>query len=257
MERALVTSDPWRELRTFTGARIALGRAGGSLPTGASLELRLAQARARDAVHAELASPGVAEQLENRGYRVLTAHSAAANRRIYLLRPDLGRRLDGASRQKLKRAAAKLSASDAVFVLADGLSAAAIERHAAILLDLVIARLVRDGWTLAPIVVVRQGRVAVGDEITRTLNAEMAAVLIGERPGLSAPDSLGVYLTWQPRPGVTDAQRNCISNIRPEGLPYQDAARTLVHLMCEARRLRVTGVQLSAPGAPARLKAPD
>jgi ethanolamine ammonia-lyase small subunit len=123
----------------------------------------------------------------------------------------------------------------------------------------IIARLVQDRWTLAPIVIVRQGRVAVGDEISRTLNAEMAAVLIGERPGLSAPDSLGVYLTWQPRPGVTDAQRNCISNIRPQGLSYQEAARTLIHLMCEARRLRLTGVQLSTLGTPASvsLKSPD
>ncbi len=145
MESALVTGDPWRELRTLTGARIALGRAGGSLPTRASLELRLAQARARDAVRAELAAPGVVEELKRRGYRVLTAHSAAADRRIYLLRPDLGRRLDDASRQKLERAAGKLPASDAVFVLADGLSAAAIDRHAAILLDLVTARLVQDG----------------------------------------------------------------------------------------------------------------
>lgn len=245
MEPASVLTDAWCELRAFTDARIALGRAGSGLPTSALQQLRVAQARARDAVHAKLTTSAVARQLQRRGHDVLIVRSAAADRSTYLARPDLGRRLDDTSRHELKRAAGKLHRSDAAFILVDGLSAAAIERHAVSLLDLVIPRLAKEGWALAPIVIVRQGRVAVGDEISRALKAKMAVVLIGERPGMSAPDSLGAYLIWQPHRGVTDAERNCISNIRPEGLSYQDAARTLVQLMCEARRLRLTGTQLT------------
>ena len=172
-------------------------------------------------------------------------HSAAADRRAYLLRPDLGRRLDDSSRRNLTDAAGKF---DVAFVLADGLSAAAIDRHAAMLLELVIPPLTQLQWTIAPIVVAHQARVAIGDEIAQALGAQMVAVLIGERPGLSASDSLGAYVTWQPRPGVTDAGRNCLSNIRPEGLGYEAAARTLIHLISEARRRQLTGVALRAGG---------
>jgi ethanolamine ammonia-lyase small subunit len=257
MDRTVVTADPGRALHSLTDARIALGRAGGSLPTRALLELRLAQARARDAVHEELATVGLAEDLKRRGYEVIVVHSAAADRRSYLLRPDFGRRLDDSSRCKLESAARKFPSGDAALVLADGLSAAAIERHAIALLDLVTPRLAEQGWTIAPLVVVRQGRVAIGDEIAQTLGAQIVVVLIGERPGLSAPDSLGVYLTWRPRPGVTDAERNCVSNIRPEGLAYQQAARTLIHLMTQARRRKLTGVRLKAAGAPTRIEPPS
>jgi ethanolamine ammonia-lyase small subunit len=243
-------ADPWRELRALTGARIALGRAGCSLPTGALLELRSAHARARDAVQAELAASELVEDLKRCGHHVLLVHSAAVNRRTYLLRPDLGRMLDEQSRDNLQSATGKFSPADALFVLADGLSAAAVNRHAAPLLNLVVPRLLEQGWTIAPIVIARQGRVAIGDEIARALNAKMVAVLIGERPGLSAPDSLGAYLTWRPRPGVTDAGRNCVSNIRPEGLSYAEAARTLIHLMSAARRLELTGVRLKPFDSP-------
>jgi ethanolamine ammonia-lyase small subunit len=243
MDRTPVISDPWRELRSLTDARIALGRAGGSLPTGALLDLRLAHAHARDAVHAELAAGALAEKLTRCGYEVLTVRSQAADRRTYLLRPDLGRRLDDSSRPNLQSAAGKF---EAAFVLADGLSAAAIDRHAPTLLDLLIPRLIEQGWTIAPIVIALQARVAIGDDIARVLGAEIVAVLIGERPGLSAPDSLGAYLTWQPRAEVTDADRNCVSNVRPEGLCYKEAAHTLIHLMSEARRRKLTGVALKS-----------
>ena len=256
MDRTIVSADPWRALRSLTGARIALGRAGGSLPTRALLELRLAQARARDAVHEEFATTGLVEDLKRRGYEVMVVHSAAADRCSYLLRPDLGRRLDDSSRRNLESAAGKFPPGDAGFVLADGLSAAAIDRHAMALLDLVTPRLAEQGWTIAPLVVVRQGRVAIGDEIAQMLGAQMVVVLIGERPGLSAPDSLGAYLTWRPRPGVTDADRNCVSNIRPEGLAYEQAARTLIHLMRQARRHKLTGVRLKAADAPTRIEPP-
>jgi ethanolamine ammonia-lyase small subunit len=256
MDRTVVTADPWRALRSLTGARIALGRAGGSLPTRALLELRLAQARARDAVHKELATTGLVEDLKRRGHEVMVVHSAAADRRGYLLRPDLGRRLDDSSRRILQSAAGKFPPGDAAFVLVDGLSAGAIDRHAMALLDRVTPRLAQQRWTITPLVVVRLGRVAIGDEIAQMLGAHMVVVLIGERPGLSAPDSLGAYLTWRPQPGVTDADRNCVSNIRPEGLAYEQAARTLIELMSQARRSKLTGVRLKAADAPIRIEPP-
>jgi ethanolamine ammonia-lyase small subunit len=189
---------------------------------------------------------------------VLIVHSAASDRATYLLRPDRGRRLDDSSRRVLEGAAATVSSRDACFVLADGLSAAAINRHAVALLDLTIPRLLEERWTIAPIVIVRQGRVAIGDEIAAVLGAGIVAILIGERPGLSASDSLGAYLTYRPRPDVTDADRNCISNIRPEGLPYEQAARTMLHLIGEARRRKLSGVRLkdAVEAAPARIKPP-
>jgi ethanolamine ammonia-lyase small subunit len=245
---AVVTADPWTGLRSLTAARIALGRAGGSLPTRALMELRVANARARDAVYTELAATELCQELQRRGYEPVVVDSAAATRQIYLLRPDLGRRLDDASRRNLQRAASKLPRCDACFVLADGLSAAAINRQGVAILELVIPRLRQLGWTIAPVVLARQGRVAIGDEIAAALGAELVAVLIGERPGLSAPDSLGAYLTYRPHPGVTDANRNCISNIRPEGLSYTQAVRTLVRLMIEARRRKLTGVGLKDAG---------
>ncbi|HMX54344.1 MAG TPA: ethanolamine ammonia-lyase subunit EutC, partial [Plasticicumulans sp.] len=195
----------------------------------------------RAALHAALAQAS--------GLEVLDLHSAAADRLEYLQRPDLGRRLDEASRALL--AARPVTACDVGFVIADGLSARAVHEHAAALLTALLPRL--DGWTPGPLALVEQGRVAIGDEIGAALGARLVVVLIGERPGLSSPDSLGLYLTWSPRPGRSDAERNCISNVRPAGLPYPAAAHRLAHLMNEARRRSLSGVGLKDDSEIARL----
>jgi ethanolamine ammonia-lyase small subunit len=220
------------------------------------MELRHAQASARDAVRQELAMAGLVDDFKRRGHEVMVVHSAAADRPSYLLRPDLGRRLDEPSRRNLESAAGKFPPGNAAFVLADGLSAAAINRHAVALLDLVTPQLVEEGWTIAPLILVQRGRVAIGDQIAQVLGAQMVVVLIGERPGLSASDSLGAYLTWRPRPGVTDADRNCVSNIRPDGLVYEQAARILIDLMREAQRRKLTGLQLKAGNTPTKIEPP-
>ena len=189
-------------------------------------------------MHLALDVQSLVVELKQQGIEPVTAASAAADRGVYLRRPDLGRQLNAESREKL---AALRGEYDAAFVIADGLSALAVHRHAAALLETVLAHL---DWCVAPVVIVEQGRVAIGDEIGDLLGAKLAVVLIGERPGLSSPDSLGVYLTWQPKPGRTDAERNCISNIRAEGLSYAAAAHKLRFLMNEARRRKLSGVQL-------------
>jgi len=243
--RSLVIPDPWSQLRQITGARIALGRAGGSLPTAPMLEFQLAHARARDAVHLPFEAAGMQRQLVEGGYQLLYVHSQAAERSLYLQRPDLGRRLDPPSRTALQQFAEGRGGSyDAVFVIADGLSALAVHSHAIAVLDRAWAALTQAGWRLAPVVVASQARVALGDEIGALLGAGQVAILIGERPGLSAADSLGIYFTYGPRVGRTDAERNCISNIRPEGLKYEEAARKLIHLMEQARHLQLSGVGL-------------
>lgn len=230
------------KLRALTPARVGLGRTGVSLETRDLLDFQRAHAEARDAVHARLEGAALAASLkEIVGHEVLQSHSAAADRAAYLQRPDLGRRLDETSRKALAGAAPK-GGCDVALIVADGLSALAVERHAVPLLVELLPRLA--GWRMAPLVVVEQGRVAIGDEIGSALGAQMAVVLIGERPGLSSPDSLGVYSTWEPRPGRTDAERNCISNIRAEGLSYAQAAAELGCILTEARRQRVTGVAL-------------
>jgi ethanolamine ammonia-lyase small subunit len=245
----LVIADPWAKLRQITRARIALGRAGGSLPTAPLLEFQLAHARARDAVHLAFDAGGVQRQLQERGHAVLRVHSEVACRTDYLRRPDLGRRLDPPSRATLRESAAGGdSGFDAAFVIADGLSPLAIHRHAVTVYEIASQALTQMGWRLAPVIVAEQSRVALGDEIGALLAADQVAILIGERPGLSAADSLGIYLTYAPRVGSTDAERNCISNIRPEGLGYQEAAQTLVRLMMRARRYRLTGVGLKDVG---------
>lgn len=239
--------DAWHCLRQFTAARIALGRCGDSLPTREVLQFSLAHAKARDAVHQPLDRPGLELALAQAGFETLAVRSAARDRSQYLRRPDLGRRLDAASEARLAAHAAPglaagLPATDVVFVLADGLSALALARHALPLL-LALRPLLRD-WTLGPVVIAEEARVALGDPIGAALRATMVVVLVGERPGLSSPDSLGAYLTWAPRSGCTDADRNCISNIRPEGLIYPRAAHKLAYLMTEARRLGLSGVAL-------------
>jgi ethanolamine ammonia-lyase small subunit len=242
------TGDPWHRLRALTPARIGLGRAGVSLPTAAHLDFQLAHARARDAVRDALDVSALTRDLDAAGLDSLRVRSAAGSREHFLKRPDLGRRLDGRSAETLAaaRRAAPRAAPDAVFVIADGLAASAAQRHAVPVIAAAAGPLRAAGWRLAPVVVAEQGRVALADEIGARLGAALAVVLLGERPGLSAPDSLGAYLTWQPIVGRTDAERNCVSNIRPRGLPYDRAAATLVHLMTEARRRRLSGVALKA-----------
>jgi ethanolamine ammonia-lyase small subunit len=231
-------------LRALTPARVGLGRTGVSLPTHALLDFQRCHARARDAVHARLEGAALAAALaEVTGGDVLRLHSEAPDRATYLQRPDLGRRLDEASRDRLAQRAQN-GPWDLALVVADGLSALAVERHALGLLAELLPRL--EGWRLAPLCVVEQGRVAIGDEIGAALGAQLAVVLIGERPGLNSPDSLGVYITWEPRPGRTDAERNCISNIRAEGLSYAQAAAELEAILVQARRHRLSGVALKA-----------
>jgi ethanolamine ammonia-lyase small subunit len=236
--------DPWRALTRFTQARIGLGRAGGSVPTQPLLEFQLAHARARDAVHRPFDAATVEQQVNSAGIETLRLHSAAPDRAAYIQRPDLGRILSDTSKAALEARDRTQTAYDAVFVLADGLSALAVERHAAPVLGLIMRRLLDAQWHLAPVCIVEQGRVAVADEIGAVLGAQMSVILIGERPGLTSPDSLGIYLTWDPLPGRTNAQRNCISNVRPEGLPYEHAVHKLFHLMTAARQRRLSGVEL-------------
>jgi ethanolamine ammonia-lyase small subunit len=231
-------------LRMFTPARVGLGRTGVSLETRDLLDFQRAHAQARDAVHARLDCAALAASLrEITGGEVLRLHSAAADRATYLQRPDLGRRLDAASRELLVRSP-RVGACQLALIVADGLSALAVERNVAALLKELLPRL--QGWRLAPVCVVEQGRVAIGDEIGLAWDAEIAVVLIGERPGLSSPDSLGAYITWAPQPGRTDAERSCISNIRAEGLSSKQAAAQLAETVIEARRKSLTGVALKA-----------
>jgi ethanolamine ammonia-lyase small subunit len=235
-------ADPaWARLRTLTAARIGLPRSGAALATAPLLAFRLAHARARDAVHDELDTARLAGDAAGLGLPTLTAQSAAPDRRAYLMRPDLGRSLAPASVQSL---AAQAGPHDLCIVLADGLSARAVQAHAVPTLTALLPALRAEGWPIAPLVIVRQGRVAIGDAIATALGAASVAVLIGERPGLSAPDSLGAYLTWQPRPGTTDADRNCISNIRPEGTGYAEAAFKLAFLLRAFRAQGRSGVAL-------------
>jgi ethanolamine ammonia-lyase small subunit len=240
----LARPDPWSVLTRFTPARIGLGRAGGSIPTQPLLEFQLAHARARDAVQRDLDADAVRGALSDRGFEVLQLDSAATDRSTFIQRPDLGRILSRETKAQLEGQARTGHGFDAVLVVADGLSALAIERHALALLEHIVPKLADAHWRLAPVCLVRQGRVAVGDEIGALLPAAMTVMLIGERPGLSSPDSLGIYLTWDPMPGRSNAERNCISNVRPEGLSYASAAHKLFYLMTQARRRKLSGVAL-------------
>ncbi|EKT4525000.1 ethanolamine ammonia-lyase subunit EutC [Pseudomonas putida] len=246
MDRPTTTPEnPWLALRNLTPARIALGRTGISLPTGAQLDFQFAHAQARDAVHLPFDHAGLRQQLADRGRESLLLHSAASDRDQYLQRPDLGRRLDDASAQRLREhAQANPGGVDVAIVVADGLSALAVHRHTLPFLARFEEQAAADGWTSAPVVLVEQGRVAVGDEVGELLGARMTVMLIGERPGLSSPDSLGLYFTYGPKVGLTDAYRNCISNVRLEGLSYGMAAHRLLYLMREACRRQLSGVSL-------------
>jgi ethanolamine ammonia-lyase small subunit len=227
-------------LRSYTPARLGLERTGVSLATRPLLDFQLAHARARDAVHAAIDVRMLCDELRRSELSSLALESKAGDRSTYLRRPDLGRALSEDS-------AALLTPGeyDVVFVIADGLSALAVERHALRLMREILSLI--GGWRLAPVCVVEQGRVAIGDAIGEALRAPLAVVLIGERPGLSSPDSLGVYITWEPRPGRRDSERNCISNVREEGLGYAAAANRLHYYMQESSRLHMTGLGLKDP----------
>jgi ethanolamine ammonia-lyase small subunit len=248
-------TDPWAPLRALTPARIGLGAAGASQPTRAQLAFQLAHARARDAVHHAFDPGSLLHALAAASRPTIVVASEAADRATYLRRPDLGRCLAAESRARLDALRHDTGDRwDAAFVVADGLSALAVERHALPLLERMLARTGAAGWRIAPIIIAHQARVALGDEIGAALGLPLIAVLIGERPGLSSPDSLGIYLTWEPRPGRSDAERNCISNVRPDGLNADAAAARLWYLMREARRRQLTGIALKDESAMARLK---
>ena len=236
--------DPWFDLASRTPARIGLGRAGASMPTREVLAFALAHAQARDAVHARLDRVALAAQLSHLQLSTIEVQSeAGCDRPIYLRRPDLGRSLSEASRQRL--ANARLSGQcDVAMVLGDGLSAMAVMAHAPEVVAAFLPFAVRHGWRLGPIALVAGARVALGDAIGQALGARIVAVLIGERPGLTASDSLGIYLTYEPHAGRTDAERNCISNIRQDGLTPAMAAFNLAWLIDAALTRRLTGVDL-------------
>ncbi|WP_278930093.1 ethanolamine ammonia-lyase subunit EutC [Pseudomonas qingdaonensis] len=239
------SDNPWLDLRRLTPARIALGRTGTSLPTRAQLDFQCAHAQARDAVHLAFDHAGLREQLSERGRDSILLHSAASDRHSYLQRPDLGRRLhEESARQLREHAQANPGGVDLAIILADGLSALAVHRHTLPFLNRLQEHIDAEGWSTAPVVLVEQGRVAVADEVGELLGAKMTVILIGERPGLSSPDSLGLYFTYSPRVGLTDAYRNCISNVRLEGLSYGMAAHRLLYLMREACRRQLSGVNL-------------
>ncbi|WP_029592025.1 ethanolamine ammonia-lyase subunit EutC [Franconibacter pulveris] len=233
--------DAWDLLRQFTDARIALGRSGASLPTREVLKFGLAHAQARDAIHQPFDSEPLRGELEALGLETLTVHSAATNRDTYLHRPDLGRRLDEESRALLVR---RKGNADLLLVIGDGLSSYAVHRQSVGLIRALLPYIETLGLTLAPVALAHQSRVALGDDIGEALGAKAVAILIGERPGLSSPDSLGVYLTWKPERSRIESERNCISNIRPEGLPWEAAAFKLAWLLEQAFLRRLTGVKL-------------
>jgi ethanolamine ammonia-lyase small subunit len=237
--------DAWRQLRSLTSARIALGHAGTSLPTAAQLDFQFAHAQARDAVHLPFDHAALSEQLKGRGREVLTVHSSAPDRNVYLQRPDLGRRLSEESAGRLREyAQGHGEGFDLAVVVADGLSSLAVQRHSPAMLERIDELATAEGWSLAPVTLVEQGRVAVADEVGQLLKARMVVILIGERPGLSSPDSLGLYFTYGPKVGLNDAARNCISNVRLEGMSYAMAAHKLLYLMREAWRRQLSGVNL-------------
>jgi len=258
-----VVNNPWELLRDYTDARIGLGRTGISLPTNKLLDFQLSHAQARDAVHMpldiekllhgfsnmplelELMNKNSPKGILQDGCVPILLHSQATNRHTYLQRPDLGRRLNRESRQKLQNLNSEDS-YDLAIVVVDGLSSIAIKENAINFIHKLTKELVNDdeSWSLAPFTIVEQGRVAIGDEVGELLNAKTVLVLIGERPGLSSPDSLGLYLTYSPKVGLNDSKRNCISNVRSEGLSYEEATKKSLYLLKESRRLELSGVNL-------------
>ena len=238
------SEHPLNVLKRFTNARIALGRAGISLPIKAHLEFQLAHALAKDAVNIPLDFASLEQQLAEQNYKSLLLQTQAESRQAYLQRPDKGRLLNQLSVQKTEQAIKQTPTPDIALIVADGLSSKAIDNHALPFLSLLIPKLETLGFSMSPICLVKHGRVAIGDPIAEIFSAEMVVVLIGERPGLSSPDSMGIYFTYRPKTGSTDAERNCISNIHDNGLNYQTALQKLLFLINEARRLKISGVHL-------------
>ncbi len=238
--------SPTAHLRAFTAARIGLGRTGGSLPTRELLTFAHDHALARDAVHSPFAAERLALELQALGTPTLLLESAAPDRAAFLRRPDLGRRLSEQSAHTLATlpASAAAPAPDLVIIISDGLSALAAERQAAPLLTALLSKLSAAGWTLAPLCLIRHARVSIMGEVGAACRAQLALILLGERPGLGTPDSLGAYFEYHPRPGLTNAERNCLSNIRPAGLPPLEAADRLFALLTTARRRQVSGIGL-------------
>lgn len=234
--------DVYQQLRTLTDARLALQTTGSSLATSEWLTFQYDWARARDAVYYQVDWTALSTRIEALGFDVVQACSAALSREVYLRRPDLGRKL--ASDSEAELTAVTSHQPDVAVVIADGLSGQGVDENAVPVLDALGRSFAQEGWGVAPVVLVSQGRVAVGDPIGAALGARMTVVLIGERPGLSAADSLGAYLTFQPGPGRTDAERNCVSNIRPGGQPPESAAGTIAHLVARAFAKGQTGVAL-------------
>ncbi|OCX54112.1 ethanolamine ammonia-lyase [Mucilaginibacter sp. PPCGB 2223] len=232
--------DPWVSLKNFTAARIAIGRVGSSIPLRQMLNFKLAHAHARDAVYSKLDIDALSDALEEFNLPVYQLHSRAINREKYLTRPDYGRRLDETSVEAL-RDQVPVTIS---LVIADGLSAAAVNQYAVELLRLLIPKLVAANTGTLNISLAEQGRVAIADEIGQYFDAELSVILVGERPGLTAPDSMSAYLTYKPRVGLTDESRNCISNIRPDGLDIRPAADKLFYLISESLKRKLSGVEL-------------
>lgn len=258
-DKSAALARHWAQLAELTPARVALGRSGASLPTREVLRFGLAHAQARDAVHEPFRAGDIARDLEALSLETIAAESAARTRQDYLRRPDLGRGLSPESRVVL---AARHGAFDLAIVVADGLSSTAVHQNAVKFVAALLPHLHRQGRSLSPVVVASQARVALGDEAAHALGARMVLVLVGERPGLSSPDSLGAYLTFAPRPGLTDAARNCVSNIRPGGLSFAQAAFKLAWLIDQAFARSLSGVDLKdesetalEKGAPAALIA--
>jgi ethanolamine ammonia-lyase small subunit len=237
-------ADPWLGLRKFTSARIALGRSGGSQLTGSVLDFRLSHARARDAVHSVFDVDRLEQQFRSSGLETQRIATAASDRRTHLIRPDLGRKLDAPSRRLIEGVSGTSGKRDLAILISDGLAAQAAERHALDTVVPLVGLLRGAGWTIYPILLVRFGRVKLQDEVGELLQARHTLMLLGERPGLGSPDSLGAYFTHDPRGECTDADRNCVSNIRPEGLPPAEAADKLARLLQESARLGLSGVAL-------------
>lgn len=237
-----LTESPLSSLKEFTAARIGIGRTGVSIPLTQSLAFKLAHAHARDAVYSEMDTDGLYAQLKQFELPVLHLHSQAAYREQYLQRPDLGRQLNEESADLLN--GYKNSNNDIVIVIADGLSATAVNSNSINLLKILLPQLITEGMQLAPICLVKQGRVAIADSVGMQLNAKLSLILIGERPGLSSADSMGAYLTFNPRPGLTDDSRNCLSNIRPHGLNFRTASKKIFYLIGEAFKRKLSGVEL-------------
>lgn len=252
---ALVTENSWQKLKQFTSARIALGRAGNSIPTNEQLSFQLDHARAIDAVHKALDVQQLVAQLSQS--KVLretikalptVVSSKATDRMTYLQRPDFGRQLNETSWQLLvDNRAENNKPYDLAIVIADGLSSTAIQRHALPVIEKVVEKLAmveKHIWSIAPLTVITQGRVASGDDVGECLKAKITMILIGERPGLTSPDSMGIYITWNPKRGTKDSSRNCISNIRPEGLGYDEASDKALYLLSESFKLHTSGITL-------------